>query len=198
MARIKKQPIATAHINKAAAKAQILWRIAAYIRLSKEDQNKESGKSEDSDSVVNQQKILTEYLEKFFEGQYVVVDFYVDDGLTGTDATRKDFMRMITDIEDGKVNCVICKTLSRAFRNYSDQGYYLEEYFPQMNVRFISTGDPKVDTYTNPEAITSLEVPINGLMNDRFAAKTSSDVRRTFATKRRNGEYIGALGDSIL
>ncbi|MCL2300146.1 MAG: recombinase family protein [Firmicutes bacterium] len=194
MARIKKQPTGTnmAHISKA-AKAQILWRIAVYIRLSKEDKNKESGRSDDSDSVVNQQKILTEYLEKFFVGEYVVVDFYIDDGLTGTDDTRKDFLRMLTDIEDGKVNCVICKTLSRAFRNYSDQGYYLEEYFPQMNVRFISTGDPKVDTYTNPEAITSLEVPINGLMNDRFAAKTSSDVRRTFDTKRRNGEFIGAF-----
>jgi len=194
MARIKKQPpgMNTAHIGKA-AKAKILWRVAAYIRLSKEDKNKESGRSDDSDSVVNQQKILTEYLEKFFVGEYVVVDFYIDDGLTGTDDTRKDFLRMIADIEDGKVNCVICKTLSRAFRNYSDQGYYLEEYFPQMNVRFISTGDPKVDTYTNPEAITSLEVPINGLMNDRFAAKTSGDVRRTFDTKRRNGEFIGAF-----
>ena len=194
MARIKKQPYGTntAHISKA-AKAQIIWRIAFYIRLSKEDKNKESGKSEDSDSIVNQQKILMEYLEKFFEGQYEIVDFYVDDGLTGADDTRKDFMRMVQDIEEGKVNCVICKTLSRAFRNYSDQGYYLEQYFPQMNVRFISTGDPKIDTYTNPEAITSLEVPINGLMNDRFAAKTSSDVRRTFDTKRRNGEFIGAF-----
>jgi len=194
MARIKKQSTGMnmAHIGKA-AKAQILWRIAIYIRLSKEDKNKESGRSDDSDSVINQQKILTEYLEKFFVGEYEVVDFYVDDGLTGTDDTRKDFLRMLTDIEDGKVNCVICKTLSRAFRNYSDQGYYLEEYFPQMNVRFISIGDPKVDTYTNPEAITSLEVPINGLMNDRFAAKTSSDVRRTFDTKRRNGEFIGAF-----
>jgi len=116
-----------------------------------------------------------------------------DDGLTGTDDTRRDFMRMVQDIEEGKVNCVICKTLSRAFRNYSDQGYYLEQYFPQMNVRFISTGNPKFDTYTNPEAITSLEVPINGLMNDRFAAKTSDDIRRTFDTKRRNGEFIGAF-----
>ena len=59
-------------------------------------------------------------------------------------------MRMIQDIEAGKVNCVVCKTLSRAFRNYADQGYYLEQYFPQKNVRFVSTGDPKVDTYTNP------------------------------------------------
>ena len=166
---------------------QLFWKIAVYIRLSREDGNVES------ESVVNQKKILTEFLEQYFDGQYVVVDFYVDDGLSGTDDTRASFMRMIADIEDGKVNCVVCKTLSRAFRNYSDQGYYLEAYFPQKNVRFISTGDPKIDTYTNPEAITGLEVPITGLMNDRFAAKTSSDVRRTFDHKRRKGEFIGAF-----
>jgi len=165
----------------------LFWNIAVYIRLSREDGN------EESESVVNQKKILMEFVEQYFDGQYVVVDFYVDDGLSGTDDTRRDFMRMITDIEDGKVNCVVCKTLSRAFRNYSDQGYYLEYYFPQKNVRFISTGDPKIDTYTNPEAITGLEVPITGLMNDRFAAKTSSDVRRTFDHKRRKGEFIGAF-----
>jgi len=165
----------------------MIWRIAVYIRLSREDGCEESG------SVTNQKKILMEYVEQYFEGQYVIVDFYIDDGLTGTDDTRASFMRVIADIEDGKVNCVVCKTLSRAFRNYSDQGYYLEQYFPQKNVRFISTGDPKIDTYTNPEAITGLEVPITGLMNDRYAAKTSSDVRRTFDHKRRKGEFIGAF-----
>ncbi|MCL2494163.1 MAG: recombinase family protein [Oscillospiraceae bacterium] len=169
------------------AAAQIIWYIAVYIRLSRDDGN------EESESVVNQKKILTEYLEKQFSGQYVLADFYIDDGLSGTDDTRASFMRVIADIEDGKVNCVVCKTLSRAFRNYADQGYYLESYFPQKHVRFISTGDPKIDTYTNPEAITGLEVPITGLMNDRFAAKTSSDVRRTFDHKRRNGEFIGAF-----
>ncbi|MDR2202132.1 MAG: recombinase family protein [Clostridiales bacterium] len=168
-------------------KADFIWRIAVYIRLSKEDGNDES------ESVVNQKKILAEYLDRFFEERYSVADFYVDDGLSGTDDTRANFMRMIRDIEQGKVSCVLCKTLSRAFRNYSDQGYYLEYYFPQKNVRFISTGDPKIDTFKNPDAITGLEVPITGLMNDRFAYRTSSDVRRTFNTKRRNGEFIGAF-----
>jgi DNA invertase Pin-like site-specific DNA recombinase len=178
-------PKSTAMSTKATAK--MIWRIAVYLRLSREDGGEESG------SVTNQKKILQEYLKNFFEGHYVVVDFYIDDGLSGTDDSRESFMRMIQDIEAGKVNCVVCKTLSRAFRNYSDQGYYLEYYFPQKNVRFVSTGDPKIDTFTNPEAITGLEVPITGLMNDRYAAKTSNDVRRTFDHKRRNGEFIGAF-----
>ena len=134
-----------------------------------------------------------EFLEKFFPEEYVIVDVYVDDGLTGTDYERPDFQRMIHDVEVGKVNCIVCKNLSRAFRNYSDQGYFLENFFPLHNTRFITLGDPKIDTYLNPEVVSGMEVPINGLMNDRFAYKTSSDIRRTFDTKRRNGEFIGAF-----
>jgi len=181
MPRIRKKE------GPALASPATIWLVAVYIRLSRED-----GKDE-SASVVNQKKILKEYLESGFEGRFMITDFYVDDGRTGTDDSREGFMRMVQDIEAGKVNCVLCKTLSRAFRNYADQGYYLEYYFPLKNVRFISTGDPKIDTFTNPEAITGLEVPITGLMNDRYAAKTSSDVRRTLDHKRRNGEFIGAF-----
>lgn len=184
MARIRRQQNTGNGVHQ---EKQKVWNIAVYIRLSREDGN------EESESVINQKKILSEYLDQYFEDPYEVTDFYIDDGLTGTDDTRADFMRMIQDIEQKKVNCIVCKTLARAFRNYSDQGYYLEYYFPQKKVRFISTGDPKIDTHTNPEAITGLEVPITGLMNDRFAGKTSSDVRRTFNTKRRNGEFIGAF-----
>ena len=166
----------------------MVWHIAIYIRLSKEDGNDESM------SVTNQRKIILDYLEHYFEGEYIVVDEYVDDGKTGTDYDRQDFQRMLTDIEAGKVDCIVCKTLSRAFRNYADQGYFLESYFPRHNVRFISVGNPAVDSFLNAEAVfQGLEIPINGLLNDRYAAKTSADVRRTLDMKRRNGEFIGAF-----
>lgn len=183
MARIRK----SGSSKRIAPLKKALWHIALYIRLSKDDGNDESL------SVTNQKKILKEFLEKFFQEAYVIVDTYADDGLTGTDYERPGFQRMIHDVETGKVNCIICKNLSRAFRNYSDQGYFLENFFPLHNTRFITLGDPKIDTFLNPEVINGLEVPINGLMNDRFAYKTSSDIRRTFDTKRRNGEFIGAF-----
>ena len=168
---------------------RIIWRIAVYIRLSRDDGNDESL------SVTNQKKIIREYLEKFFEEEYVIVDFYIDDGISGTtDDSRTDFLRMIDDVKAGLVNCIICKTLARTFRNYADQGYYLEEFFPLYQTRFICLGSPAFDTYKNPESITDgMDVPITGLMNDRYAARTSNDVRRTFNMKRRNGEFIGAF-----
>jgi len=181
MARVRKS------VSDDATFKKDIWYMALYIRLSKDDGNDESL------SVTNQKKILTEYVEKIFQGEYVIVDYYVDDGRTGTDYDRPDFQRMIHDVEAKKVNCVVCKNLARAFRNYSDQGYFLESFFPLHRTRFITLGDPKVDTYLNPEAVSGMEVPINGLMNDRFAYSTSSSVRRTFDTKRRNGEFIGAF-----
>lgn len=158
-----------------------------YIRLSRDDGNDESL------SVVNQKKIILDYLAHSFAGGYFVAGVYVDDGLTGTDYDRPDFLRLLRDIESGAVNCVVCKNLSRAFRNYADQGYFLESYFPLHGTRFVSIGDPKVDSYLFPETIQNLEVPITGLLNDRYACKTSADVRATFDIKRRNGEFIGAF-----
>ncbi len=183
MARIRKSRETAGN----AERKKVVWYIAIYIRLSKEDGNDESL------SVTNQKKIIMDYLEHFFEGEYVIIDFYIDDGLTGTDYERPDFQRMLHDVETQKVNCIICKNLSRAFRNYSDQGYFLENYFPLHNTRFITIGEPKVDSYLRPETIQNLEVPITGLMNDRFACKTSNDIRDTFNTKRRRGEFIGAF-----
>ena len=165
-----------------------VWQVGLYIRLSREDGRVESL------SVTNQRKILRDYLEGEFDGTWVLCNEYIDDGTSGTGDDREGFQRMIADIRAGAINCVICKTLSRAFRNYADQGYFLEELFPRYRVRFISLGSPRVDSYLDPEAVEQgLEIPISGILNDRYAAKTSADVRRTFDMKRRRGEFIGSF-----
>lgn len=116
--------------NRTKAQRHKQWKVAVYIRLSRDDGNDESL------SVTNQRKIIHEYLEHSFIEEYSIVDYYVDDGLSGTtDYERVDFQRMIQDVEAGIVNCIICKTLARAFRNYSDQGYFLERIFPSYGPR---------------------------------------------------------------
>lgn len=175
-----------------------MWLIAPYLRLSREDERKgKDGRkrlNDDSDSIANQQAVADEFISTYFaDVPHKIVDYFKDDGLTGTDDTREDFTRLIDWINQGKVNCVVVKTLARAFRNYSDQGYYLEYFFPLKKVRFICISSPRIDTYDNPDAVSGYEVPISGVMNDRFAAQTSSAVRQVFDTKRRNGEYIGAF-----
>lgn len=168
---------------------QTVWKVGKYIRLSRDDGNAVS------ESVVNQDKILNDEIPGFFANSpYEVVDTYIDDGTSGTtDLERRDFQRMVQDMKNGRINCVIVKNLSRAFRNSANQGRFLEEFIPLYNTRFISLYQPRIDTFLDPEVVHSLEVSITGFLNEQYAYKTSIDVRRTFRHKRENGEFIGAF-----
>lgn len=183
MARIRKSD------ERRQSHEQIVWKVGRYIRLSREDGN------DVSESVVNQDKILSEAIPKFFEdGMYEIVDTYIDDGTSGTsDIERKDFQRMVEDVKNGRINCIIVKNLSRAFRNSANQGHFLEEFIPLYHTRFISLYQPVVDTFLDPEVVHGLEVSITGFMNEQYAYKTSVDIRRTFKYKMENGEFIGAF-----
>lgn len=168
-----------------------VWRIAIYIRLSKED----ARSFDESESVSNQRTIIEEHIAGFNDGdEYIIVDEYVDDGISGTtDDEREDFQRMLSDIKKGRINCVIVKDLARSFRNYSDQGYYLDDWFPRFNVRFISLYHQPLDSYKEPQNMRSIAVPIQGVLNENHCAETSDKVREVFDMKRRNGEHIGSF-----
>lgn len=164
------------------------WRLGAYIRLSKEDLKK--GK-DDSNSVINQRDLLNDFHQKHI-GEFESVSEYVDDGHTGTDANRENFQRLLSDVMSGKINCVVVKDLSRFARNYSDAGSLIDNLFVQMGVRFISLAE-NVDSYLNPDSVSSIIVPITNVMNDQYCYQTSKKIRQVFDYKRRNGQYIGAF-----
>ena len=86
------------------------------------------------------------------------VGYYIDDGFTGVDSDRDDFQRLLTDIHNGKVNCVLVKDLSRLSRNDWECKYYLQMLFVKMNVRFISLELPKLDSFKRPEGVYELDV----------------------------------------
>ena len=109
------------------------YHVALYIRLSKEDESEGP-----SQSVTNQRSMLEEFVEQH---RLSVYDVYTDDGWSGTNFDRPDFQRMIADIEAKKVNMVITKDLSRLGRDYIMTGHYMERYFPEHRVRYISLLD---------------------------------------------------------
>lgn len=178
------------NIVKAVPKNKV-WFVAFYIRLSREDKR---GKDE-SESITNQRLILTDFLEQQDDGdEYVYVDEYVDDGVSGTtDEERENFQRLLTDIQKGKINCVIVKNLARSFRNNGDQSYYLGDWFPRNNVRFISLYQQSIDTYKDPQNAQNIAVPVQGVLNEEHARGTSESVRRTFDKKREKGLHIGSF-----
>ena len=78
------------------------WNTAGYLRLSRED-----GDKSESDSIANQRKLLEQYLAA--RPELHLVEFYQDDGYTGTSFDRPAFRRMEADIEEGRINCVLVK-----------------------------------------------------------------------------------------
>ena len=164
------------------------WNLAEYIRLSKEDLTR--GKDE-SNSVVNQRKLLDDYYKQHID-EFESAAQYIDDGCTGTDTNREGFQKLLADITSKKVNCVIVKDLSRLSRNYTDAGSLIENLFVQLNVRFISLAEG-VDSYQNPDSVSSILVPITNVMNDQYCFQTSKKIRQVFDYKKRNGEFIGSF-----
>ena len=110
-----------------------VYNCALYCRLSRDDELQG-----ESNSITNQKEILKQYAK---ENNLNIYDIYVDDGISGTTFDRPDFNRMIKDIEDKKVNMVIVKDTSRLGRDYISFGEYIEKYFPEHQVRFVSIID---------------------------------------------------------
>lgn len=159
-----------------------LYNTAVYIRLSKED-----GDKEESDSVGNQKRLLTQHVKR--QDDMVLYDIYVDDGYTGTNFNRPEFKRMIQDIEKGTVNCVIVKDLSRFGRDYIDTGWYLERIFPDLEVRFISI----TDNIDSMKQSYDLLLPIKNIFNEQYARDISKKVYTAVKTKQEAGEFIGSF-----
>lgn len=156
------------------------YHVALYIRLSKEDESE--GPSE---SVINQKSLLDQFVKAH---HLSVFDTYVDDGWSGTNFDRPGFQRMIKDIEAKRVNMVITKDLSRLGRDYIMTGHYMERYFPEKKVRYISLLDG-IDT--GVESGANDITPFRAIMNDMYAKDISKKIKSVKRDKQRKGEFIG-------
>ena len=160
---------------------KITFKIAIYIRLSRED-----GDDLESESVTNQRSLLLGYLKA---QNLEHVDIYIDDGYTGTNFERPEFKRMLEDIKNGKINMVITKDLSRLGRDHIMTGYYVETYFPENDVRYIAVNDD-IDTFY--ETSGSDMMPFRLSMNDMYAKDISKKVRSNLLQMKKDGKFCGS------
>ena len=157
-----------------------IYNAALYLRLSKDD----GLDNIESSSIQTQKEMLTRYCR---ENGIIIGNYYVDYGYSGTNFDRPAFKQMISDIEDGKINCVITKDLSRLGRNYLESGAYIEIFFPEHNVRYIALNDG-VDTIR----ATSMEItPFRNLLNDMYAKDISNKIKSALLTRQKQGKFIG-------
>ena len=158
------------------------FRTAIYVRLSVEDNGKE-----DADSLENQIALLQDYLHD--HPNLKLVEIYSDNGYTGTDFDRPAFTRLFTDVQKGRINCIVVKDFSRLGRNYIETGEYLEKIFPFLEVRFISVNDGYDSASANAGAL--LAASLKNLINDMYAKDISKKICSTMKEKRLRGDYIG-------
>lgn len=150
---------------------------AFYMRLSKDDEI-----YGDSVSIETQRSIIEQFVK---EQGFPFGKEYVDDGWSGTNFDRPSFQRMMNDINDGKINCVITKDLSRFGREHVEMDFHLEHIFPELGVRFIAITD-------NEDSDRGLSdfVPFKNLFNEMYAKDTSRKVKAALSVKAANGEDL--------
>ena len=165
--------------------ANMNYNAGIYIRLSQEDKDKKY--ESDSESVINQRELLTNYVEN---NNFNLVGEYVDDGYSGTDFERPGFKKLIEDIKNRKINCVIVKDLSRLGRDHIMTGYYIETFFPENNIRFISILE-SYDSFKNQASNDSSTFII--ACNDYYSKQNSIKIRNVLNEKRKNGKFVGSL-----
>ena len=158
------------------------WLVGIYTRRSFDD-----NEDKESNTITNQKEMINSFISK--ENNMTIVDYYVDDGYTGTTFDRPGFQEMMKDISDGRINTIIVKDLSRLGRNSLEVGKYIEEIFPIYNIRIIAIND-NVDSFKRPESINDLMVPIKNLINESYARDISKKVSSAYYTMASNGKYV--------
>lgn len=147
-----------------------------YARLSVE-------KDEDI-SIHTQVMMLHHYIAEHPE--FKLTETYIDNGYTGTNFDRPDFIRMMDDVRAGKIQCIVVKDLSRFGRDFLETGYYIETILPKLNVRLISIND-NFDS-GREEDVNSIALPIKNLVNEMYAKDFSRKLTAYNDLHRKNGD----------
>jgi len=161
------------------------WKAALYLRLSKED-----GDKEESESITNQRSLLLSHVNKLADVK--VVSEAIDDGWSGATFARPAFTKMMEDIRAGRINCVIVKDLSRFGRSFGEAGKYIEHVFPFLNVRFISVNDG-IDSNNKKSRSDEIVIPFLNLISDAYCRDISIKIRSQLDIKRKKGDFVSAF-----
>lgn len=165
----------------------LVWRVGAYIRLSKEDAVLKGGNSQ---SVLTQKRIIDKYL--LGHPELKLADYFIDDGYTGTDMERPGFQDLKNAFESGKINCIIVKDLSRLARNNEQSSKLVKVIFPFYKIRFISIND-RLDSFKNPDSVHCLDISFKNIMNDEYSRDISLKERAASDARRKKGEFLGSF-----
>ena len=168
----------------------VCYHTAIYLRLSRDDEDIDGSAKRESGSISSQRELARSFVRE--QPDMELFDIYIDDGYSGANFDRPDFKRMMADIENGNVNCVVVKDLSRFGRDYIEAGRFIQKTFPAFSVRFIAITD-HYDSLTADQSTTSLVIPVKNFVNDSYCQDISEKVKSHQRVKREKGKFIGAF-----
>lgn len=163
-----------------------VYRAAHYSRLSVED-----GDDIECNSIGNQQKIASHFV--MGRDDMEIVAHYFDHGYSGMNYDRPDFRRMMEDAQNGKINCIIVKDISRFGRHFVTTSEYVERILPSMGIRLICIND-HYDSAENGADVNTLMLPLKMVMNDSYVRDISRKIRSGISAKMNSGEFLPAAG----
>ena len=153
-------------------------RLAPYCRVS-------SDSADQLHSFAAQIRYYSEYAKRHPECE--LVDIYADEGITGTDMSRRDELhRLLRDCKLGKVDRIVCKTVARFARNTEELLTTLRMLKEiGVSVYFEEQG---IDTdKLNMEMI----VTFPGMAAQQESETISGNVRWSIQKRMQTGEYVG-------
>ena len=156
-----------------------IWNATLYLRLSRDD-----GDKEESNSITGQRELLRDFIRTRPELREYAVR--IDDGFTGSNFERPSFKKMLEDVKAGRTNCIIVKDMSRLGRDYLGVGYYTDTFFPEHNILFIAVNDC-VDSDDGENELA----PFRNVMNEMYARDISRKVRSAHRIRGNSGEPLG-------
>lgn len=153
-----------------------------YLRISRDD-----GDKSESESIANQRALLQAFVAE--NPDIIVRNIRVDDGYTGVNFDRPDFLAMMEAVRNKEINCIIVKDFSRLGRNFTETCKYIQQIFPFLNVRFIAIND-NYDSIRPRTSADNLVVPVKNLVNDSYCQDISIKIRSSQSIKRKSGQCI--------
>ena len=162
-----------------------IWLVGIYARRSFDDLE-----DRESNTILNQKEYVKEYIKS--KKNTRVVDYYIDDGYTGTNFDRPGFQQMMIDIKNGRINSIAAKDLSRFGRNHLDLGKYFEQIFPLYSIRIIAINDD-VDSVEKPETINNFIIPLKNLINESYSMDISRKVASSYLVMAKKGKFVSGI-----
>jgi DNA invertase Pin-like site-specific DNA recombinase len=150
-------------------------RVYGYVRLSRDDDKEQN-------SLNNQKKILLDFAK---QKGYNIIDIMEDDNISGMTFNREGLNKLKELAENGKVDIILVKDLSRIGRHKAYSALFLDD-LKSLNVKVISITE-NIDNFNEND---DLVIGIKQILNEQYAKDISRKVRSAFKQKQKEGFVI--------